>query len=93
MNWHDPRSAWNAPAAAELVYVTSQQEEHLTEADHHLGVFERVVAEQEKRVDQIPRDSKEARVALKLLKEFRETLRLGKEHRMLILRELRGEFG
>jgi hypothetical protein len=27
------------------------------------------------------------------LKEFRETLRLGKEHRMLILRELRGEFG
>lgn len=73
--------------------MASMQEEHLMEADHHIGVFERLVAEQQKRIDQFPRDSKEARDALKLLKEFRETLRLGNEHRMLILRELRGEFG
>ena len=32
-----------------------------------------------------------ARDALKLLKEFRKTLRLGKEHRQLTLPELRAE--
>jgi len=46
-----------------------------------------------KRVDQLPRGSNEAKDALKLLKEFRETLRRGKEHRKFILRELPGEFG
>jgi len=46
-----------------------------------------------KRVDQLPRGSNEAKDALKLLKEFRETLRRGKEHWKFILRELPGEFG
>jgi hypothetical protein len=72
--------------------MTSQQDEHLAEADHHLGVFERLLAEQKVRVAQLRRDGKEARDALKLLKEFRETLRLGKAHQAFILREIRGEF-
>jgi hypothetical protein len=60
-------------------------QKHLVEAEHHIAVFERLVADQQARVAQLRGNGDTARDALKLLKDLRMTLRLGKEQRQLIL--------
>jgi hypothetical protein len=72
--------------------AASQQEQDLAECNSHIAEFERRVTEQEARVAEMQRDGRSTHDALKLLHQFRETLRLGIEQRELILREMRGEF-
>ena len=72
--------------------ATSQQEQHLAQSKRHIAEFKRRVTEQVARVAEIQSDGRSTQDALKLLDQFRETLRLGIEQRELILREMRGEF-
>jgi hypothetical protein len=71
--------------------AASQQEQHLAECNSHIAEYERRVIEQEARVAEMQRHGRPTHDALKLLHQFRETLRLGIEQRELILREMRGE--
>ena len=70
--------------------AASQQEQDLAECNSHIAEFERRVTEQQARVAQMERDGRSTHDALKLLHQFRETLRLAIEQRELILRKMRG---
>ena len=70
----------------------SMEQQHLAESERHIAEFKRRVVEQEKRIGLLAADGHPTDDALDLLKQFKETLRLGEEHRAMILRELRGDF-
>jgi hypothetical protein len=68
------------------------QETELEEAERHIAEYKRRIRHQERRIVQLAADGHPIEDALKLLTQFKETLRLGVAHRDMILRELNGDF-
>jgi hypothetical protein len=67
----------------------SGHESHLQEAERHIGEFEERIARQEARIEELERGNHHdaAKRARELLATFHETLRVGREHRRIILEE------
>ena len=66
----------------------SRETEHLAESERHIAEFRKRIADQEARIAELRRDGHSTEAAESLLRGFRETLRLGENHRELILREI-----
>jgi hypothetical protein len=70
----------------------AQETEHLAEAERHIAEYKQRIADQERRIVRLAADGHPIDDSLKLLTQFKETLRLAEDHRDRILRELKGEF-
>jgi hypothetical protein len=65
--------------------MMSKETADLAQAERHLVEYRQRIADQERRILELQRDGHSTEEAEKLLAEFRETQRLGEEHRELIL--------
>jgi len=64
--------------------MTSQEQQRLTEAERRIAEFRQRIAEQEDLIATLREDGHPTRAAEELLMQFKESLRLGEEHRQVM---------